>query len=99
MLGDYSDLSKERKAEILRYSGYKVNNNGEISGKLEDVKGKVHYYTILNPEESKELIAKEMVEVHKMFDTEKEALNILKLMKEICEPYNKDKETFKKNII
>ena len=97
--GSYSEFTQERKADVLRYHGYSLTKKGEIMGRIENVKGQLHFYSILNPEKTKDAIAEEMVKVHKMFDTKQEALGILQMMKEVCEPYNKDRETYKKNII
>ncbi len=97
--GSYSEFSKDRKSDVLRYNGYPINKKGELIGKIKDMKGALHFYTILNPDNCKDEIAEEMVEVHQMFDTKNEALSVLRVMKEVCEPYDKDKETYKKEIL
>ena len=99
LLGEYSEISEQRKIDILKYNGYPLNSKGEVIGEIEELKGQLHFYTILNPEKCKYLIANEMVNVHEMFDTKYEALRILKTMKEICEPYDQEKETYKKEIL
>ena len=97
--GSYSELSQERKTEILKYNGYPIDKKGDIIGGTSSIKGKLHFYSILNPEKCRDIIVNEMVTFHDIFNTKSEALNVLRVMKEICEPYNKDKETYKKNII
>ena len=93
--GNYSKFSKEGKKRILKFYGYL-----DSQGKLKDTNkiNYAHFFVYLYPEKFKEVVAEELVSVHKFFNTYEEALSVIKESKELCPLYDLDKETLKINM-
>lgn len=97
--GQYSEFSKNAKRDILKFNKYPIGDDGKLTRKLDDIKGNLFFYTIFNPIECREKIAEELYEINDICSSKEEAYKILKEMREICEPFNKDRETFKNKLI
>lgn len=98
LLGSYSEFSEQSKDKILHYFGYysKDSRGKIIKCNVHALNGMLHYYTFLYPDKCKEQIANDMN--NSLFASKGEALMILKGMKEICLPYDMEKETINKNL-
>lgn len=102
--GRYSQYSVESKHKILRYFkwGKKVPSGAVMTVKeVKQLKNdkELHFYVFLYPESFKEEVAEEMYSIYNIFSSYNEALQVLKEMKELCSPYDADKETLTKIII
>lgn len=99
--GSYSEYSESAKNKILFYFQWTKSPGGVVytPAEIKAITRKdfnPHYYTLLYPSEFKKSVAQEMHADLDLFDTEEEALEIISDMKELCELYNYEKETYKK---
>lgn len=100
LLGKYSEFTVASKDKILFYYNYfpKDRNKKYIKPtNLHNLRGMLHFYTFLYPEECKEQLAEEMTE--SMFKTKEEAMATLSSMKELCKEYDMEKETLKLKVL
>lgn len=86
--GEYSKFSKEGRGKILKEFGYEQYP-------VKETKGYYHFYVYFFPDKYKKEVAKELWEVHGLFNTYEEAYSVIKDMKELCQIYNSEKETLK----
>lgn len=99
--GSYSEYSEEAKKKILFYFQWTKSPGGVVYTPTEvkaiDKKDfNPHYHVLLYPKEFKINVAQDMHTELDLFDTKEEALEIIRDMKELCEIYNYEKETYKK---
>ena len=101
LMGQYSEYSQKSKDSILIY--HKWDSKGKALTVEQIKNGKqtsdLHFYVILYPNDFKENVAEDMVNEYNLFNSKKEALSVLKEMKELFPTYDNEKETYTSKII
>lgn len=102
LAGEYSKLSETAKEKVLQFYNVYYKSNGKLIKRTKDqlIAGNqsIEMYSLLFPEECKKEIAKELVDINKLYDNYQEAYKVVKSMKELYPIYNLDKETLKLKI-
>lgn len=104
LLGDYSDYSKESKANMLKYYSWtRMVGGNKVIFSVKEIKDNLpktnlHIYVFLYPSDFKQELAEELVKNYKLYDNMEDALRVLKQMKELCPKFDEKRETLTKKL-
>lgn len=103
LAGSYSEYDEKDKKIVLESYGFTKTDKTAYTPedvKKENFKGVNKYlYVVFYPNKFRKEIAEYYSNCKNLFDNEKEALSVLKEVKEFCQIYDLEKETYVKKLI